>query len=72
MHHGKGTRLEVLTRILVPLLALRSCVTLGKFLHLPGLFFLSCKCHATFGKFVAIFVGESALGSVIKERLLAS
>lgn len=51
-----------------PLLAPRHCVTLSKFLHLPGLLFLSCKCHATFGLFAANFVGKSILGSVIIKR----
>lgn len=51
-----------------PLLALRHCVNLSKFHLLPGLLFLSCECHATFGLFAANFVGKSILGSVIKKE----
>lgn len=47
-------------------------MTLGKFFHLQGLVFLSCKCHATFVLIAAIFIEKGALGNLIKDRLPAS
>lgn len=71
MHIGKETGLEVLAQVLVPALTLTHSVTLDKFLHLPRMLFLSCKCHAAFDLFAATVMGKRALGNITKEGLLA-